>query len=79
MFATLPRLVRLYIRSVAIGYLAAAVFTALILWFDVVGLGGLILRSPDGWLAGFLLWFFNGIVFSGVQTVWALMAMAEEE
>jgi hypothetical protein len=75
----MPRIVRFYLHSIAIGFLAAAVFTALVMWFDVLGLGRLFSTTDRGLLPVFLFWFFNGIVFTGVQTVWGLMQMAEDE
>ena len=73
----MPRLVRLYIRQVLIGFALAAVFTGLLVWQDVAGLRHLILDTADGPLAAFLLVVFNGIVFSGVQFGIAIMRLAE--
>lgn len=74
----MPELVRLYIRQVAIGFGVAAVFVALLLWFNVANLRHLIFSSSNGLLALFLLFFFNGIVFAGVQFAIAIMSMAEK-
>jgi len=71
----MPKLVRLYIVSVALGFGIAALFAAALIGFDVAGLRHLALGEP---LAIFLLWFFNGIVFSGVQFAYAIMRMAEK-
>ena len=75
----MPPLVRLYIRQVLIGFALAAVFTALLLWFDVGGLWRLVTHTAEGPLAVALLILFNGIVFSGVQFGIAVMRMAEPE
>ncbi|MEL6204317.1 MAG: hypothetical protein AAFR47_03265 [Pseudomonadota bacterium] len=75
----LPRLVRLYIRHSALGFLAAAVFVALLMWFDVARLRYLVTHTADGPLALFLLWMFNGIVFSGVQFGIAIMSLSEND
>lgn len=72
----MPPLIRLYIRQVAIGFALAVVFVGLLLGFDVAGLRGLILSTQGGWLALFLLVFFNGIVFGGVQFAISIMRMA---
>ncbi|MFO6462752.1 hypothetical protein ACK8OR_00035 [Jannaschia sp. KMU-145] len=72
----MPRIIRLYLKAIAVGFGVAALFTALLLWWDVGGLGRLIAGSDRGALATFLLWFFNGIVFTGVQVVWILSQMA---
>lgn len=75
----MPKLVRLYIRQVMIGFAIAALFVAMLLGLNVMELRSLIFGSDSGLLALFLLWFMNGIVFAGVQFAWAVMAMAEPE
>lgn len=75
----MPQIVRFYIRHVLIGFAVAALFTGLILWLDVGGLWHLVTHTAEGPLAVFLLFFFNGIVFSGAQNAIALMLMAEDE
>jgi hypothetical protein len=72
----MPPLVRLYIRQVAIGFALAVVFVGLLMMFDVARLRSLILATEGGWLALFLLVFFNGIVFGGVQFAISIMRMA---
>ena len=37
----MPELVKMYIRNVAIGFGVAAIFVALLLWFDLRGAGAL--------------------------------------
>lgn len=74
-----PDLMRLYLRHCAIGFALSAIFVGLILWFDVVGLRGLVMGSDIGWLAVFLLWFFNGTVFGSVQFAIVLMLDAEDD
>lgn len=73
----MPRIVRFYLMCIVIGFAAAAVFTGAILWWNVANLGHLVMTSDIGLMAAFLLWFFNGIVFTGVQAVWSVMQMAE--
>lgn len=75
----MPELVRLYIRSVALGFLISAAFTAGLVWWDVAGVGHLILGSDLGLVAAAMLVVFNGIVFSAVQFAFKVMAMAEED
>jgi hypothetical protein len=72
----MPRLVRLYILSVAIGFAISAGFLGLILALDVAGLRHLVLETPMGWLAGFMIFMSNGIVFAGVQFGIRIMGMA---
>jgi len=75
----MPELVKLYIRSSAIGFAIAAAFVALLLWFDVMTLWQLASGSDHGILTVALLWIVNGIVFVGVQFGWAVMALAEKD
>ena len=74
----MPELVRLYIRSVVVGFAVSTVFTAALIWFDVAGIGRLILGSDIGLVAALMMVFFNGIVFAAVQFAFRIMAMAEE-
>lgn len=75
----MPRLVRLYITSVAIGFGLAAAFVAMLVWFDVAGLGHLVLDTSSGWIAGLMLWVSNGIIFAGTQFGIAIMNLAEKD
>jgi TRAP-type C4-dicarboxylate transport system permease small subunit len=75
----MPDLIRLYIRSVATGFGIAAAFTAGLVWWDVAGLGHLILGSDIGWIAAAMMVVFNGIVFSAVQFAVRIMAMSEDD
>ncbi|MDK3075210.1 hypothetical protein QO034_19155 [Sedimentitalea sp. JM2-8] len=74
----MPELVKLYIRNVVAGFVIAAAFVAVLLWFNVMNLWYLVTHSDAGLLAVFLLWFMNGIVFAGVQFAWVIMSMAEK-
>lgn len=75
----MPKLVKLYIKNVIIGFAIAAGFVAMLLWFDVMGLWGLVSQSSEGPLAVFMLWFMNGIVFAGVQFAYVIMSMAGKD
>ena len=75
----MPKLVRLYIRNVLIGFGVAAVFVGGLLWLNVMNLWHLVSTSDVGVLAVVVLWFAHGIVFAGVQFGWAVMAMAERD
>lgn len=75
----MPELVRMYIRQVLIGFALSVAFTALLLGFDVGGLRHLIFGSSAGLMALVMLVVFNGIVFSGVQFGFAVMALAEPD
>lgn len=75
----MPKLVRLYIHHVLIGFALSAVFVGVLMWLDVVGLRGLILGSTAGYLAGVMLFIGNGIVFSGAQFAVTILMMAEKD
>lgn len=75
----LPRLVRLYIRQVLIGFGLSGVFVGLLLGLDVAHLRTLMLATDGGAIAAFMLFFFNGLVFAGVQFAMTIMRMAEPE
>lgn len=72
-------LVRLYIRQTLAGFALAAAFVGLLFWFNVANLWHLVNNTSEGWLAAFLLFMFNGIVFSGVQFGISIMRMAERD
>ncbi len=73
----MPKLVRLYIVNVALGFVLSLIFVALMVGFDVRNLRHLIFETEMGWLAAIMLVMFNGIVFAGVQFAIAIMRMAE--
>ena len=75
----MPKLIKLYIKNVLIGFAIAAAFVAMLLWFDVMHLRHLVASSDAGILAVAVLWFAHGIVFAGVQFAWAVMSLAERE
>ena len=75
----MPKLIRLYIINVAIGFGLSAVFVGMMLWFNVANLWHLICASDKGWLAVLILWMANGIVFAGVQFAIAVMAMKDDD
>ena len=75
----MPKLVRLYIQQVLIGFGLSAVFTAILVYFNVANLQRLLLGSSDGLLGLFLIFFFNGLVFAGVQFGIRIMRMGHED
>jgi hypothetical protein len=74
----MPELVHLYIRSVVVGFAISAAFTAGLVWWDVAGIGHLILGSDIGGIAAAMMVVFNGIVFAAVQFAVRVMFMAED-
>lgn len=79
LFADLPKLVRLYIVNVAIGFGLACLFTAMLIAFDVGHLRHLVMSAQGGWLAVVMMVMFNTVVFAGVQFSIAVMRLAEPE
>lgn len=75
----MPKLVRLYITHVLIGFALSAAFVAALLFMNVANLWHLISTSDMGWIAVIMLFMFNGIVFSGVQFAFVIMRMGEED
>ncbi len=74
----MPGLIKFLITHAAIGFGIAAIFVAGLLWADVAGLWTLISRSSSGWLAAFLLFFFNGLTFASLQMGFAVMLSGED-
>ena len=75
----MPKLIRLYIVNVAIGFGIAAVFVGLLLWFNIANLWHLISTSDKGWIALLVLWISNGIIFAGVQFGIAVMRLKDDD
>ncbi len=75
----MPKLVRLYIKSCAIGFALAVGFVVALVVMDVAGLQRLILWSDMGWVAALMMIVFNGVVFSGIQFAVAIMLMADDD
>ncbi len=75
----MPRLIRLYITQVLIGFGLSAVFVAALLWFNVANLWHLISGSDIGFVAVAMLFMFNGIVFASVQFGISIMRLGEED
>ncbi|NPD15313.1 hypothetical protein HOY34_08890 [Xinfangfangia sp. D13-10-4-6] len=76
----MPKLVKLYIQSVAIGFALSAGFVALLLMSNVASVGGLIIGAGAmGAVAVAMLVVFFGILFSGVQFAIRIMMMAEDQ
>lgn len=75
----MPKLIRLYIVNVAIGFGISAAFLALLVGFDVAGFRHLILETDMGFVAAAMFFVANGIIFAGVQFGIAVMRLAEED
>ena len=75
----MPKLIRLYIKNVAIGFGLAGVFVGMLLWFDIANLWHLISTSDKGWIALIVLWISNGVIVAGVQFGLAGMRMKDDD
>lgn len=75
----MPKLIKLYIVNVLIGFGISGLFLGLVLALDVAGLRHLVLDTPSGWIAGLLFFLSNGVVFAGVQFAIAVMNLAEDD
>ena len=75
----MPKLIKLYIVNVLIGFAISGLFLGLVLALDVAGLRHLVLETPSGWIAGLLFFLSNGLVFAGVQFAIAVMNLAEDD
>ncbi|HHL22616.1 MAG TPA: hypothetical protein ENJ52_13955 [Aliiroseovarius sp.] len=71
----MPKLISLYIRQVLFGFGLSAAFVALLLFSNVANLWHLVSTSPMGWIAVFMLFWANGIVFAGVQFAITVMRL----
>ncbi|MEM1301650.1 MAG: hypothetical protein AAGH17_03625 [Pseudomonadota bacterium] len=75
----MPDLIRLYIQQCIIGFILSAIFVVMLFAFNIMNLWHLVTHTQGGWLAAFLLFVFNGIVFSGVQFGIAIMRMKDDD
>ena len=75
----MPKLIRLYITHVAIGFGIAAAFVAMLLYFNIANLWHLVSTSDKGLLAVTILWISNGVIFAGVQFGIAVMRLKDDD
>ena len=73
----MPKLVRLYIKQVFVGFGLSAIFVAALLYTNVGNLWHLVSTSDMGLIAVAMLFVFHGIVFAGVQFAIVIMRMEE--
>lgn len=74
----MPKLIKLYIVSIAFGFGLSAVFLGALLWLDVAGIRRLIFGSDMGQVAAAMIFVMNGVLFGGAQFGIAVMRMAED-
>jgi hypothetical protein len=75
----MPKLIKVYLQQIAIGFALSAVFTVILVVMNVGNLGHLVLHSADGYLGAFLIFFFNGLVFAAVQFGIKIMSMGSND
>ena len=75
----MPKLVKLYIRQVLIGFGLSGIFVGLLLWMNVANLWHLVSTSNIGWIAVAMLFMGNGIIFAGVQFAITIMTMSSDD
>ena len=75
----MPKLVRLYIVNVAIGFGLSAVFLAAMIWLNIANLGHLVLETQSGWIGGLMMFVSNGVIFAGAQFGIAVMRQADRD
>ncbi|MDF3605479.1 hypothetical protein PE067_04525 [Paracoccus sp. DMF-8] len=75
----MPRLLRLYLASVAVGFALAICFTLLLIALDVGHLRHLVTHTSGGAIAVAMLVAFHTILFSGVQFGYAVMRLARKD
>ena len=73
----MPKLIRLYIVNIAIGFLLAVIFTVALIAFNVGNLHHLVTSVRSGWVAVAMLVAFHTVLFAGVQFAIAVMRLAE--
>ena len=59
----MPKLVRLYIISIAIGFALAVAFVGVLVALDVAGLRHLMSSTRGGWIAVLMMVFFMACCF----------------
>lgn len=74
----MPKLIRLYIVNIALGFVLAVIFTAALIGFNIANLRHLITADSAGWVAVVMLIGFHTVLFAGVQFAIAVMRLAEE-
>lgn len=69
-----PRLVRLFVREGAVGFVVAGMFVAGLMGLDLGGFGSLV-RGQQAWGALALLWFVLGLTFASAQIAMTVMGL----
>jgi ABC-type cobalamin transport system permease subunit len=75
----MPRLVRMYVDNVLIGFAVAIAFVVGLIVLDIGHLGSLVLASDQAVLATAMLVLPFGTLFGSVQFALAVMALPSQE
>lgn len=74
----MPKLIRLYIVNIALGFVLAVIFTSALIGFNIANLRHLITADSAGWVAVAMLIGFHTVLFAGIQFAIAVMRLAED-
>ena len=75
----MPKLVRLYIDSVLLGFALGIGFVLLLVLLDVAQIGRLVLAGQDGLLAAGMMAFLFGGLFASVQFALRVVALGAKD
>lgn len=73
-----PSLMRLFFVSWGIGFGLSAIFLGLMVWFNFLNVGHLLLHVEGGALMAFVFWVIAATLFGSVQFGFVVMSMAED-
>ncbi|SEV98876.1 hypothetical protein SAMN04488515_0536 [Cognatiyoonia koreensis] len=73
-----PHLMRIFFVSWGIGFLLSALFLAMLIWFNLMNVGHLILHTEGGYIMALVFWVFTATLFGGVQFSLVIMGYAED-
>lgn len=75
----MPNMSWFLVKSALIGYAAALFLVCLLIYFNIANIGTLVSNSEHGYLAIFLLIFFTGQTFAGIQIGIALWLESNDD
>jgi len=75
---SLPKLIRFMLTHAANGMVIGCVFLFVLIWFDVLGIAGLLEKDRSG-LATFVLFFQTALTFGAVSMGVAVMNLGEDD
>ena len=75
----MPKLIRLYIDSVLVGFALAVGFVLLLVLLDIAQIGRLVLTGRDGLLAAGMMTVFFGGLFASVQFALRVVTLEQRD